>query len=172
MKVSKTTILWIIFFWPYGIYRLYKDLNFNDDEDSILVEDTTLIKRRSKEEIENEKLEKEKRRKKREETRKKLAEEKQKKILTLSNKFGKEEVNKALRGKIWTNMSFQLYREAQLLRPSGRKFGKKFENVVNGEERHKYRFDSYKNRQGKTSYNFEVDTKAGFITGWKNLEGN
>ena len=96
MKVSKTTILWIIFFWPYGIYRLYKDLNFNADEDSILVEDTTLIKRRSKEEIENEKLEKEKKKKKREETRKKLAEE-NRKILTLSNKFGKEEV--AMRGK-------------------------------------------------------------------------
>ena len=50
-----------------------------------------------------------------------------------------------------------------------REFGKKFENVVNGEERHKYRFDPYENRQGKISYKFEVDTKAGVITGWKEL---
>ena len=38
-----------------------------------------------------------------------------------------------------------------MIRPKGRKFGKKFENVVNGE--HTYRFDPYENRQGKTSYN-------------------
>ena len=67
-------------------------------------------------------------------------------------------------------MPFELYREAQAIRPQGRKFGKKFENVVNGEERHKYRFDPYQNRQGKTSYNYEIDTKAGLI--WKNLEDN
>ena len=69
-------------------------------------------------------------------------------------------------------MPFELYREAQAIRPEGRKFGKKFENVVNGEERHKYRFDPYQNRQDKTSYNYEVDTKAGLITRWKNLEDN
>ena len=103
------------------------------------------------------------------EAKKKLEEKKQKKILTLTNKFGKEELTKALKGKIWANMSFQLYKEAQELSTSGREFGKKFENVVNGEERHKYRFDPYENRQGKISYKFEVDTKAGVITGWKEL---
>ena len=93
------------------------------------------------------------------------------------NKYGSDDATKALAGKIWVNMPFNLFHDAHKLMiengiPNGRKFGKKFENVVNGEERHKYRFDSYKNRQGKTSYNFEVDTKAGLITGWKNLEDN
>ena len=90
----------------------------------------------------------------------------------LKKKYGNEDATRALAGKIWVNMPFELYREAQAIRPEGRKFGKKFENVVNGEERHKYRFDPYENRQGKTSYNYEIDTKAGLITGWKNLEDN
>ena len=89
----------------------------------------------------------------------------------LKKKYG-EDATRALAGKIWVSMPFELYREAQAVRPEGRKFGKKFENVVNGEERHKYRFDPYQNRQGKTSYNYEIDTKAGLITGWKNLEDN
>ncbi len=93
---------------------------------------------------------------------------------SLKNKYGSEDANKALAGKIWVNMPFNLFHDAHKLMiengiPNGRKFGKKFENVVNGEERHKYRFDPYENRQGKTSYNYEVDTKAGLITGWKEL---
>ena len=93
---------------------------------------------------------------------------------SLKNKYGSEDATKALAGKIWVNMPFNLFHDAHKLMiengiPNGRKFGKKFENVVNGEERHKYRFDPYKNRQGKTSYNYEVDTKAGLITGWKEL---
>ena len=91
--------------------------------------------------------------------------------MAFKKKYG-EDATKALDGKIWVNMSFELYRQAQVIRPKGKKFGKKFENVVNGEERHKYRFDPYENRQGKTSYNYEIDTKAGLITGWKNLEDN
>ena len=46
---------------------------------------------------------------------------------------------------------------------------KKFENVVNGEERHTYRFDPYENRQGKISYNYEITTKNVLITGCKEL---
>ena len=117
----------------------------------------------------------EKRKREGEEAKKKKALEKKKKALEKKNrllafkkKYG-EDATKALAGKIWLNMSFELYRQAQVIRPKGRKFGKKFENVVNGEERHKYRFDPYENRQGKTSYNYEVDTKAGLITGWKEL---
>ena len=117
----------------------------------------------------------EKRKRKAEETKKRKAEEKEKReeekknrLLAFKKKYG-EDATKALDGKIWVNMSFELYRQAQVIRPKGRKFGKKFENVVNGEERHKYRFDPYENRQGKTSYNFEVDTKDGLITGWKEL---
>ena len=94
--------------------------------------------------------------------------------LSLKNKYGSEDATKALAGKIWVNMPFNLFHDAHKLMiengiPNGRKFGKKFENVVNGEERHKYRFDPYENRQGKISYKFEVDTKAGVITGWKEL---
>tara|TARA_X000000368_G_C22910990_1_gene658551 strand:- start:182 stop:856 length:675 start_codon:yes stop_codon:yes gene_type:complete len=94
--------------------------------------------------------------------------------LSLKNKYGNEDATKALAGKIWVNMPFNLFHDAHKLMiengiPNGRKFGKKFQNVVNGEERHKYRFDPYENRQGKTSYNYEVDTKAGLITGWKEL---
>lgn len=110
----------------------------------------------------------EKRKREGEEAKKKKALEKKNRLLAFKKKYG-EDATKALAGKIWLNMSFELYRQAQVIRPKGRKFGKKFENVVNGEERHKYRFDPYENRQGKTSYNYEVDTKAGLITGWKEL---
>ena len=120
----------------------------------------------------------EKRKKEAEEAKKRKAEEKKKReekkknrLLAFKKKHGTD-ATKALAGKIWVNMSFELYREAQVLRPRGRKFGKKFENVVNGEERHTYRFDPYENRQGKISYNYEITTKDGLISGWKNLETN
>ena len=120
----------------------------------------------------------EKRKKEDEESKKRKAEEREKReqekknrLLALKKKYG-EDATKALAGKIWVNMSFELYRQAQVMRPKGRKFGKKFENVVNGEERHTYRFDPYENRQGKISYNYEITTKDGLISGWKNLETN
>ena len=198
MKNSTKIILWLIFFFPYGLYLLIRQVLFKVQQQFDAQEET-----RQKRQEEREKRAEEQRiadeeaaqarlaeqEKKKEENikwqkkygekiaKQKMAlakakrEEHNKKLLAFKKKYGAD-ATKALAGKIWTNMSFQLYREAQLLRPSGRKFGKKFENVVNGEERHKYRFDSYKNRQGKTSYNFELDTKAGLITGWKNLEDN
>ena len=108
---------------------------------------------------------------KRAKEREKREQEKKNRLLAFKKKYGAD-ATKALAGKIWVNMSFKLYREAQVLRPRGRKFGKKFENVVNGEERHTYRFDPYENRQGKISYNYEITTKDGLISGWKNLETN
>ena len=198
MKNSTKIILWLIFFFPYGLYLLIRQLLFKAQQQFDAQEEETKArekeweekrKAREKEREEEKKARLAEQEKKKEENikwqkkygekiaKQKMAlakakrEEHNKKLLAFKKKYGAD-ATKALAGKIWTNMSFQLYREAQLLRPSGRKFGKKFENVVNGEERHKYRFDSYKNRQGKTSYNFEVDTKAGLITGWKNLEDN
>ena len=100
--------------------------------------------------------------------REKREQEKKNRLLALKKKYGAD-ATKALAGKIWVNMSFELYRQAQVMRPKGRKFGKKFENVVNGEERHTYRFDPYENRQGKISYNYEITTKNDLITGWKEL---
>ena len=95
-------------------------------------------------------------------------EEHNKKLLAFKKKYS-DDATKALAGKIWLNMPFELYSEAQAIRPNGRKFGKMFENVVNGEERHTYKFDPYENRQGKISYNYEITTKNGLITGWKEL---
>tara|TARA_B100001173_G_scaffold113847_1_gene98700 strand:- start:790 stop:1629 length:840 start_codon:yes stop_codon:yes gene_type:complete len=106
------------------------------------------------------------------EKKKKREQEKKNKLLAFKKKYGADAVTKALAGKIWVNMSFELYRKAQVMLPNGRKYGKKFENVVSGEERHTYRFDPYENRQGKISYNYEITTKDGLISGWKNLETN
>lgn len=105
------------------------------------------------------------------EKKKKREQEKKNKLLAFKKKYGAD-ATKALAGKIWVNMSFELYRKAQVMLPNGRKYGKKFENVVSGEERHTYRFDPYENRQGKISYNYEITTKDGLISGWKNLETN
>ena len=120
---------------------------------------------------EKRKREAEEAKKRKAEEREKREQEKKNRLLAFKKKYGAD-ATKALAGKIWVNMPFELYREAQVLRPRGRKFGKKFENVVNGEERHTYRFDPYENRQGKISYNYEITTKDGLISGWKNLETN
>ena len=194
MKNSTKIILWLIFFFPYGLYLLIRQLLFKLQQQFDAQEDERKAREKEWEEkrkarekereeetkarlAEQEKKKKEQKKYAEERAKQKMAlakakrEEHNKKLLAFKKKYS-DDATKALAGKIWLNMPFELYSEAQAIRPNGRKFGKMFENVVNGEERHKYRFDPYKNRQGKTSYNYEVDTKAGLITGWKNLEDN
>jgi len=124
-------------------------------------EEAKKSKEEAKKRKEEEKIKRVKEREKREQ-------EKKNRLLAFKKKYGTD-ATKALAGKIWVNMSFELYRQAQVIRPKGRKFGKKFENVVNGEERHTYRFDPYENRQGKISHKYEITTKNDLITGWKEL---
>ena len=192
MKNSTKIILWLIFFFPYGLYLLIRQILFKVQQQFDAQEEET--KAREKEWEEKRKA----REKEREEEIKRLKEElrqnnikwqkkygekiaKQKmalakakreehnkKLLAFKKKYS-DDATKALAGKIWLNMPFELYSEAQAIRPNGRKFGKMFENVVNGEERHTYKFDPYENRQGKISYNYEITTKNGLITGWKEL---
>ena len=191
MKNSTKIILWLIFFFPYGFYLLIRQLLFKvqqqfdaqEDERKRLqesLENKLKANEKEREEYrlamlaEQEKKKKEQKKYAEERAKQKMAlakakrEEHNKKLLAFKKKYG-EDATKALAGKIWVNMSFELYRQAQVIRPKGRKFGKKFENVVNGEERHTYRFDPYENRQGKISYNYEITTKNGLITGWKEL---
>ena len=191
MKNSTKIILWLIFFFPYGLYLLIRQLLFKVQQQFDAQEDE---RKRLQESLENKLKANEKEReeyrlvmlaeqKKKKKEQKKYAEERakqkmalakakreehNKKLLAFKKKYS-DDATKALAGKIWLNMPFELYSEAQAIRPNGRKFGKMFENVVNGEERHTYKFDPYENRQGKISYNYEITTKNGLITGWKEL---
>ena len=191
MKNSTKIILWLIFFFPYGLYLLIRQLLFKvqqqfdaqEDERKRLqesLENKLKANEKEREEYrlvmlaEQEKKKKEQKKYAEERAKQKMAlakakrEEHNKKLLAFKKKYS-DDATKALAGKIWLNMPFELYSEAQAIRPNGRKFGKMFENVVNGEERHTYKFDPYENRQGKISYNYEITTKNGLITGWKEL---
>ena len=195
MKNSTKIILWLIFFFPYGLYLLIRQLLFKVQQQFDAQEEETKArekeweekrKAREKEREEETKARLAEQEKKKEENikwqkkygekiaKQKMAlakakrEEHNKKLLAFKKKYS-DDATKALAGKIWLNMPFELYSEAQAIRPNGRKFGKMFENVVNGEERHTYKFDPYENRQGKISYNYEITTKNGLITGWKEL---
>ena len=146
MKNSTKIILWLIFFFPYGLYLLIRQLLFKvqqqfdaqEDERKRLqesLENKLKANEKEREEYrlvmlaEQEKKKKEQKKYAEERAKQKMAlakakrEEHNKKLLAFKKKYS-DDATKALAGKIWLNMPFELYSEAQAIRPNGRKFGK------------------------------------------------